>query len=59
MLSQALKLEKSFLCEFLYEICEFEASGMKVHEVSLQGGNAQLPSSLIMLICCSIIDVQK
>ena len=39
----------------LYEICEFGASVVKVLEVSLQGGTARLPSSLIKSLCCSII----
>jgi hypothetical protein len=35
--------------------CEFGASGVEVLKVSLQGGNARLPSSLITLLYCSII----
>jgi hypothetical protein len=33
----------------------FGASGVEVVEVSFQGGNAWLASSLIMLFCYSII----
>jgi hypothetical protein len=39
------------VCE--YFLC-FGATGRGTLEVSLQGGNAQLPSSLITLLCCSI-----
>jgi hypothetical protein len=35
--------------------CEFGASGVEVLAVSLQGGNAHLPISLVMSLCCSII----
>jgi hypothetical protein len=34
---------------------EFEASGVEVLIVLLQGGNAQLPISLVTSLCCSII----
>jgi hypothetical protein len=35
--------------------CEFGASGVEVLVVSLRGDNAQLPISLVMSLCCSII----
>jgi hypothetical protein len=35
--------------------CEFGASGVEVLAVSLQGGNAWLPISLVTSLCCSII----
>ena len=47
--SGAPKLRKSFLVRF----CEFKTNGVEILEVSLQGGNASLPSSLIMSLCYS------
>jgi hypothetical protein len=35
--------------------CEFEANGVEVLAVSLEGGDVQLPISLVMSLCCSII----
>jgi hypothetical protein len=35
--------------------CKFGASRVKVLAVLLQGGNAQLPISLVTLLCWSII----
>jgi hypothetical protein len=32
--------------------CEFVGSGVEVLVVLLQGGNAQLPISFVMSLCC-------
>jgi hypothetical protein len=41
--------------ECFVRFCEFEASGVEVLAISLQGGNARLPISLVTSLCCSII----
>ena len=53
--SGAPSCENHSCVSVLCKICEFEASGVEVLEVSLQGGNARLPNSLITSLCCSII----